>query len=146
MDLNEHAGGGHMHALIVDDDRANQLILQKYLIDYGTCDMAGNGREAVLAFRQALEKKHPYNLILLDLLMPEMGGQEALTIIREIEEKQGIIGLDGVKIIMTTSIDDFKAIAQAFSSQCEGYLIKPIQKQKFIEQLHALGFVPTRVE
>ena len=50
-----------------------------------------NGKEAVEAVRNALETVEPYNLICLDIMMPEMDGQQALREIRDMEEARGII-------------------------------------------------------
>jgi YesN/AraC family two-component response regulator len=49
--------------------------------------------------------------------------------------------LDGCKIIMTTALDDFDNIAMAFKNQAEGYIVKPIDKDKIIAKLMELGFL-----
>ena len=90
----------------------------------------------------ALIKKEPYDLVCLDIMLPGLEGQGVLKQIREWEAKSNIHGLDGVKIIMITALGDSKNILQAFKSQCEGYIVKPIRKSKVIDQLNALGLVP----
>ncbi|MDD3436208.1 MAG: response regulator [Candidatus Gastranaerophilales bacterium] len=124
-----------MKSLIVDDDFFSRRILQAILSSYGECHVAVDGKEAIFAFEQALAEEKPYDVICLDIMMPEMNGQEVLKVIRQTEEKKSIFGDDSVKIIMTTALDDSENIRTAFREQCESYLIKPIQKSKLIKIL-----------
>jgi len=130
-----------MKILIVEDEFVSRHVLQELLSPYGECDMAVNGKEAVDAFESALAGNRPYNLVCLDIMLPEMDGQEALKKMREIERKYQIGGLDGVKIIMTTALEDFDNIKRAFIEQCEGYLVKPITREKIITQLKELSLI-----
>lgn len=131
-----------MRILVVEDDFVSRTVFTEYLAPYGQVDAAVNGQEGVQAFQAAIEQKKPYQLVCLDIMMPEMDGQEVLRQIRRIEEEQGIAGLDGVKVIMTTALDDFKNIMTAFREQCEAYLVKPIEKGKLIGQMKAMGLIP----
>lgn len=128
--------------LVVEDDFTSRKVLCGMLSPYGDCDAAVNGKEAVIAFSEALDQEKKYDLICLDIMMPEMNGQDALKEIRRIEQEKNIIGSDSVKIIMTTALSDSKNLMQAFQEQCEAYIVKPIRKEKLLEQLHLLGLVP----
>lgn len=130
-----------MKSLIVDDDFFSRRILQTILVGYGECHVAVDGKEALFAFKQALAEEAPYDVISLDIMMPEMDGQEVLKTIRQIEKDKNIFGKDAVKIIMTTALDDKDNIKQAFREQCESYLIKPISKSKLIGILKSLELV-----
>lgn len=130
-----------MKILIVEDEFTSRRLLQKILSVYGECDVAINGREAVEALVIALDEGQPYDLVCLDIMMPEMDGHEALKRIREIEAERSIAGLDGVKVIMTTALSDGKNIFSAFRAGCEGYIIKPIDKKKLISELKKLGLI-----
>ena len=130
-----------MKCLIVEDDFAARRLLKRYLSSYSDCDIAVNGNEAVQAFRQAMDEKEPYELICLDIMMPNMNGREALKAIRQIESERGIDGLDGVKVIMTTALGDPKNIVGSFREGCEAYIVKPVEKDKLIEEMANLGFV-----
>ena len=74
-----------MKALIVEDDFTSRLLLQGLLQPFGVCHVCINGKEAVEAFKIALDQKEPYDLVCLDIMMPEMDGQTALKEIRAIE-------------------------------------------------------------
>ena len=87
------------------------------------------------ACRIALEASENYDLICLDIMMPIMDGQEALRQIRDLEVAHGIFSKKGAKIIMTTAVGDMKTVGKAYYNLCDGYLTKPIQKAKLIEEL-----------
>lgn len=127
-----------MRTLIVEDDFISRSFMRKLLMPYGRCDMAVNGMEAIEIFSQAMKSSQRYDLVCLDIMMPEMDGQAALEKIRNMEEERGIQGLEMVKIIMTTVLDDIKNIMYACKSGCEVYLIKPIDKQKLLKVLGSL--------
>jgi two-component system chemotaxis response regulator CheY len=130
-----------MKTLIVEDDFTSRLLLQELLKSYGPSHIAVNGKEAVEAVRIALEAKEPYDLICLDIMMPEMDGQQALKEIRKLEEAQGIFSTDGAKIMMTTALGDMKSVIAAYKSLCDAYLNKPIKKAKLLEELRKLKLI-----
>jgi len=134
-----------MKYLIVEDDFAARRLLKRYLSDYGDCDIAVDGHEAVEAFRQAMDEKEPYDLICLDIMMPNMDGREALRAIRQIEHEHGTDGLDGVKVIMTTALGDSENVIGSFREGCEAYIVKPVEKDKLLEEMESLGLIEPRV-
>lgn len=130
-----------MKILIADDDFTSRILLQGFLQTYGECTVCTDGLQAVNAFRSAFEEGSPFTLVCLDIMMPELDGQAALKKIRDIEEERGIAARDGVKIIVTTALDDKKNIISAFREQCDVYLVKPIDKEKLVESLNTLNLI-----
>ncbi len=130
-----------MKTLVVDDDYITSMVIQEMMLAYCSTDIAQNGEEAVRSFRNALESGDPYNVILLDIMMPEMDGQEALENIREIESKSNIEGLDKCKVIMCTALDDYDTMMQSFRNQCDAYIVKPVSKEKVKEILINLELI-----
>lgn len=130
-----------MRILIVDDDLVGRALLKKIVSAYGDCDIAVNGREAVEAFRLAWEENEPYNLIFLDIMMPEMDGRQALKAIRKHEDERGIYGKKRVKVIMTTAKEDPASVVGSFKEGCEGYAVKPIDKGKIEKVLKELQVI-----
>jgi two-component system, chemotaxis family, chemotaxis protein CheY len=128
-----------MKVLIVEDDFTSRLLVQMLLAQYGECHIAVNGREAVAAFRTALDAGEPYDLICLDIMMPEMDGHAALKEIRTLEEARCVLPIRGAKIIMTTALNDLKNVSSAYQELCDGYLTKPIDRAKLIGLLDELG-------
>ncbi len=131
-----------MKILIVEDDFVSRTVLQEMLNPLGLCHQAVDGREAVAAFQRALDEKAPYDLICLDIMMPNMDGQEALRQMRQLEKERGIGGSDMVKVIMTTALGDAKNIMAALvKGSCDGYLVKPIVREALLAKIRELGLI-----
>lgn len=130
-----------MKILVIDDDFSSLKVATSMLEAYGECTGVLNGKEGFELFKKGIDSGIPYDVILLDIMMPELNGHELLKTIRAWEQDHNITGLDGVKIIMTTALDDNQNIMQAFRFQCEGYLVKPITRKKIIAQLQSLGLI-----
>lgn len=129
-----------MRFLIVDDDFDSRKLLQKILRPYGECDVAVDGEEGVEAFKTALKENDPYDLISMDILMPNMDGQQCLREIREIEKEMGITIEKVVKVVMITGLDDSQEVHDAFFlGDATSYIVKPIRKQILIEEIRSLG-------
>lgn len=132
-----------MRILIVEDDFGSRRLMQKLVSDYGQCDVVVDGEEAVEAFRLAWEENNPYDVIFLDIMLPKMDGQEALRRIREIEQSIGVIPSDEVKVIMTTVLEDPKNVIEAYNKGgATSYLVKPVERNKVMEELDRLGLRP----
>jgi two-component system chemotaxis response regulator CheY len=131
-----------MKTLIVEDDFVSRTVLDEILEPFGKRDVAVNGKEAVEAFGLALEKEEPYDLVCLDIMIPELTGQEALVEMRKIEEANNVPHRERAKVVMTTALGDFENIKTAFKEQCEAYLVKPLNKKKVTEALANIGILP----
>ncbi|WP_298266657.1 response regulator [Geobacter sp.] len=131
-----------MKTLIVEDDFISRKIMKELLIPLGETDIAIDGSEAVQAFRLAHDERHPYDLICMDIMMPNMDGHEALAQIREYEKELGIGAADEVKVIMTTALDDPKNVVEAFyRGGATSYLVKPITRQKLMKEIRGHGLL-----
>ena len=131
-----------MKILIVEDDSISRSLMQKILTSYGECDIAENGKEGVKAYKSAIDSGVRYDLVCLDILMPEMDGQEALIKIRQIEKEKGIKESEEAKIIMTTALNDPESIVNAFyKGNATAYIVKPVTREKLNEKLHKLGLI-----
>ena len=130
-----------MKSLIVEDDFTSRLLMQKFLAPYGESHVAVNGNEAIEAFTQAINSDEPYQLICLDIMMPEMDGHATLKEIRAFEENKGIMVGDGVKIIMTTALGDMDNKLTAVKEFCDAYLVKPVDRSKILELIDSFGLI-----
>ncbi|HAI10847.1 MAG TPA: response regulator [Phycisphaerales bacterium] len=130
-----------MKILIAEDDFVSRKVLLGHLAQYGNCDVAIDGLEAVEAIGIALKAQTPYDLVFLDIMMPNMDGQEALTHIRQIELDHGIATGDGAKVVMSTALSDTHNVLKAFNGQCEAYIVKPVTREKILNQLIDLELI-----
>jgi two-component system chemotaxis response regulator CheY len=130
-----------MRVLIVEDDFTSRLLLHKFLSDYGECHVAVNGTEAAQAFQRAKQEGQKYDLICMDIMMPEMDGQRALREIRALEQAAGTLSGDEVRVIMTTGLEDTKNLLESFQGWCDAYLTKPIDTAKLLGHLKPFALI-----
>jgi len=130
-----------MKTLVVEDDFTSRVLLQELLKGYGPLHVAVNGKEALEAVRVSLEAGEPYNLICLDIQMPEMDGHTALKEIRAMEEAKGYAAGRRSRIFMTTAHADKENIMEAIKGQCDYFLAKPIQKKTLLKELQRFKLI-----
>ncbi|MEL7640346.1 MAG: response regulator [Solidesulfovibrio sp.] len=129
-----------VRVLVVDDEVASQIIMKSILNSHCCVDVASNGSEAVEFFVQSLDDKRPYDLIFMDIIMPEMDGQEALRNIRRIEKENKIDKLKETAVVMLTILDDPKSVVEAYhSGEATFYLTKPATRQVIEKIVNDLG-------
>ena len=123
--------------LICDDERDIRNALRIYLTGegYAVCE-ADSGLAAL-----ELMQREEVQLVLMDIMMPEMDGQQAVSGIRALEESRGIVYTDGAKVIMTSALGDVKNVSTAYGHLCDAYLVKPIYKQTLLDELRKLGLI-----
>ena len=119
-----------MKVLIAEDDFASRKFMLRFFEKYGECDVTVDGKEAVEAYKMAIECGEHYDLICLDIMMPEMDGHQALRAIRKIEEESGVAEDKRVKIVMTTALSETRHVTKAFENGCTAYAGKPINQDK----------------
>lgn len=128
-----------MRTLVVEDDFTSRRILQRMVAPFGDCDIAVDGSEAVEAFKLAWSEGKPYDLVCLDIMLPTGDGQDVLRSIRAFEEAAQ--ATERAKVIMTTALDDARNVMTAFKHECDGYLVKPFEKRRLLEQVRSLGLL-----
>ena len=134
-----------MKVLIVDDDFYCRTMVHEMLRPYAECDIAVNGEEAIEAFRKSLKNGEPYDLVCLDLVMPEIDGHKALREMRAIEGEMGVHKNEEAQVIVTTVLDDKEETHDAFFlGGATSYLVKPIDEKKLLSELESLGLLPAK--
>jgi two-component system chemotaxis response regulator CheY len=129
-----------MRSLVVDDDFVCRSTLLAQLLPYGSCDAAANGREALLAVGRAHGAGWTYDLVCLDIEMPDMSGQGVLRAMRQQEDRQP--GAPRAKVIMTTAHSEPNQVKTAFINRSDGFLVKPVRAEQLRARLQALGLLP----
>lgn len=101
--------------LAVDDSRLNRTRLHHYLAQEGyQSEQAANGQQALAMLRQ-----HRYDLVLLDIMMPELNGSEVLRRMKHDPE------LRNIPVIVISAFDDMACVVQCIEMGAEDYLLKP---------------------
>jgi len=110
--------------LVVDDNKINQLVTKKILLQLGLpCDVVDNGYKAIEAVRQK-----NYDCILMDINMPKMNGYQATENIRQFNKSSTIIALTA------SSSDEIKN--RVANSEMDGFIQKPFFIDDFISIIH----------
>ena len=130
-----------MKILIAEDDLTSRFFLKKYLSQYGECDLAVNGLEAIELFMTSIDEKNYYDLVCIDIMMPKIDGIKALKTIRDIEKSNNLSKKEQSKVIMTTALNDKKTIMESYDAGCEAYAWKPLDIGKFEEVMKKLGLI-----
>lgn len=108
-------GKDHGNLLVVDDEENNRTLLARRLRRQGyTVSLAENGRQAL-----AKLDRQPFDLVLLDILMPEMDGYQVLKAIKEHEIHRHL------PVIMTSAIDELESVVRCILRGADDYLSKP---------------------
>jgi two-component system chemotaxis response regulator CheY len=128
--------------LVVDDDLLGRELIAQYLQNVPVVDTAVDGQDAVGKFRTAMEAGDPYELILLDIVMPDMDGIAAGKEIRKLERNLALTVDKQVKIIMLTALNTPHNVMQSMMSvQSSAYLIKPVEPEKVRKTIGKLGLM-----
>lgn len=129
-----------MKSLVVDDELVSRRKLKKIMESFGPSDEVENGDQAVLAVIRALNLGEPYEVILMDLMMPVMDGHEALKRIRAIERERRIEPGKEARVIVVSSLEDQKNVCQAFfKGLASVYVTKPVNRESVHTALRSLN-------
>ncbi len=122
-----------MRILGVDDNATNRTILTKTVEGFGCrVDTVASGSKAIEVLRIALRDGDPYQVVLLDMQMPGMDGEQTARAIK------GDPALRDVRIIVLTSIGQRGDAPHMEALGCSGYLLKPVRQQMLYEALVAV--------
>jgi YesN/AraC family two-component response regulator len=110
--------------IIVDDENSVRFYLRKIVEKMGlkVIDEAGDGVDAI----QAIKKEQP-DLVLLDMNMPRMQGDQTLEIIHKL--------FPAIKVIMLTSVCDFNTVKECIKSGADNYVLKNNKVEKIKEAI-----------
>lgn len=133
-----------MRALIIDDDPDYRSMLNMLLSPYGQIDEVEHGTAGFKAFCAALKEEDPYDLLLIDVMMPRRNGFDTVSSIRLVEQKLGLTGSEGVKIIIITGVQSDFFIEKSLRLGCEGICFKAEGTGPLIEKLRELGLISSR--
>ncbi|WP_422348395.1 ATP-binding protein [Flagellimonas sp.] len=115
-----------LRILVVDDEPVNRRVLENHLTMAGyTVVEVSSGKEAL----KAMESEIPFNLVLLDVMMPSMSGYEVCKKIRE------NIPASELPIILLTAKNRVNELVTGFDAGANDYLTKPFSKNELLSRI-----------
>jgi serine phosphatase RsbU (regulator of sigma subunit) len=124
-----------MSIVIVDDNATNLLIIEKILQKAGYSDlvMVSSAKELyhVLDMDSPSKAEVPVDLILMDMMMPEIDGVEACRTVQADER------LKDIPIIFVTAVGDSNKLAEALDAGALDYVMKPINKVELLARIRS---------
>ncbi|MBX7220810.1 MAG: PAS domain S-box protein [Blastocatellia bacterium] len=119
-----------IQVLLVDDSTTNRSILAHLTASWGMRSQeAENGFEALAVLTNAARQGRPFDLAILDLMMPDMDGFELARRIKEDPE------ISDVRLVMMTSFSQRGHLERARSSGVAAYLTKPVRQSQLYDCL-----------
>jgi CheY-like chemotaxis protein len=119
--------------LVVDDNETNRDILFYYLTEWGAEVVSvADGRSALRALREAHESAQPFDLVLLDMVMPHMSGQEVW------EAIVADTDLSSTAVIILTSMGCSNSFTDSVDRRECPYLTKPVRPTELFNQISIL--------
>ena len=120
----------NINVLVVDDNNINRLLINKVLTKWGaTADFAENGLQAV----EKIENNQNYDVVLMDVYMPEMGGIEATQLIRTKQEPY----FQQLPIIALTASMLSSERNEIDEAGMNDFILKPFDPKNLYEKLSA---------
>jgi two-component system, chemotaxis family, chemotaxis protein CheY len=129
-----------MKCLIVDDEVFCREFVATLLRTTAECDQASSGKDALEKYNRALASGEPYDLMILDIMMPGMSGHDLAQAVRSIEKDQKPEKM--VSIVMLTALNSANDAMESFChAQSAAYLVKPVSKEGLFNVLSKLGLM-----
>ena len=130
-----------MKTLLVDDNQIARLILNRFLSPFAQCDEAVTGEEGIEMFKQALASDKPYDLVVLDVIMPNKDGLEALHEMRQAERKTEVSAKPAAIMLATALTDPWKHLPAMSKDLSVATLTKPIFRNELMGKLKTMGLL-----
>jgi osomolarity two-component system sensor histidine kinase NIK1 len=123
--------------LLAEDNLVNQKLAVKILEKYGhSVEIAENGSLAVDAFKARVQRNQQFNIILMDVSMPFMGGMEATELIRAYEKQTGLSPTPIIALTAHAMIGDRERCLQA---GMDDHITKPLRRGDLLNAINKLA-------
>ena len=126
----EHTAQRPMRVLVVEDVMPNQLVARKMIEKHGhRVDIAANGLEALAALRT-----RPFDLVFMDVRMPEMDG---ITATREIRKLEGPVAAIPIVAMSANAYDE--DMRECLDAGMNDFISKPVKRERLAEVLNTMA-------
>ena len=128
-----------MRSLVIDDEFIALSKMVSLLEPLGPCDAATNGAQALEMFGRAIKEGCLYDLITVDINMPDMNGISLLARFRAEERMRRCVGSRKIVVSADSSSATIRA---ALMNECDEFIVKPIKRDVLMGKLAHLQLLP----
>jgi DNA-binding response OmpR family regulator len=118
--------------LIIEDDPTAGGLLHYILKQHGDCVLCESGSAALTVLREGWERGTGFDMVILDLFLPDIHGN---LVLKEIREQEFQRDLPRCKVVINTASKDFGQLQQSLEMEPDGYLIKPINVDVLLDKI-----------
>ena len=129
-----------MRILIIEDDFVALSKMVALLKPFGSCDAATHGQQALDLHCRALDEGQPYQLVMIDIHLPDTNG---LTLLVRLHTEEKRSGSPRARKLIVTAESTASNVLAAATGECDGFLVKPVRRVVLVEKLTALGLLTT---
>ncbi len=130
-----------INALIVEDVFLIQRVIERFIEPYGVFTVSNNGKEALKKYAEFFFNGNAFNLVCLDIYLPEMNGLDVLSNIRKFEDEIKLKSEERCKIIIISSVTHPATVQQAYKLGCDYYVAKPFSKEDIVNALKKIKMI-----
>jgi two-component system chemotaxis response regulator CheY len=126
-----------MRVLTIEDDPTAQMVLKNILCKFADVTESANGEEGLQTFCAALKDGNGFDLVCLDIGLPDVQGNDLLRMLRKTEAENP--AKPSVVLVMTAS-HEIQIVQKMITLGADGYFVKPVNRVKLVVRLRELGF------
>ena len=130
-----------MRTLVIDDEFIALSKMIALLEPLGQCDAATNGQQAMDLFRKSISDGCPYQLITIDINMPDTNG---IRLLGQLQREEQTHNWPHARKLIVTAASTTSNVLAALTGDCDGFLAKPVRRNVLWDKLASLGLLPSR--
>jgi len=130
-----------MRFLIIDDDLVTTAKLTAILGKFAECSTAASAALGYDLFLKSIQSNTVFDLLLIDIYLPDMNGLELLTKINIVEKVKKV---EPSRKIIISSEGSSQNVQKAIQQKCNYFIVKPIKREALLEKLTVMGIISSQ--
>ncbi len=124
-----------LRCLVIEDDTPTGAVLSHIMKKHGSCMVVGTARGGYAQFLKAWERTEPYQIMFIDLGLPDVGGLAILSAVRRFESEHHIPRNRRCMVLVCTGSMEVEDIKASLVLEADGYLVKPVSLEAIEEKV-----------
>ena len=129
----------NIKALIIEDEEVAREKLLMMMNKFADCSFSETGEGGLRSFSESLSSGNYFDIVLLDISLPDVNGKMVLKRIHELEQEQAVPVENKTKVVMVTASSSEEDLFGSIQNRCDDYLLKPVTEEILKDKLKAVG-------